>query len=333
LASTSRAFPRAAGGFGRRVECARLPEKKRDLGRRRLRERRDDSARGRHDAGVERILDMSVLEWLDQHSPDNRTTGSTPIGWESSAWIAHAIYETDDLPGDLSWNDLNQRPELLEALPPERDRSSGNGWSQTPKPGWRRLTWAELAGRSGVDAFAGLADEQTFAYWDTDLREWMLSWPINIDGASDGSLDPALYHRLVEHLVATAGRDAACFALYDVMATIAHVAGSGQLDPPADRLLLRGTVEDLATLTSDARFLASPTYIWATDRSWLIHTDYDRCATQVSGSAALINRLIGDPEIEAVGRRDRKVERRVASPARVCTNSDCPAEGDGTSIS
>jgi hypothetical protein len=44
----------------------------------------------------------------------------------------------------------------------------------------------------------------------------------------------------------------------------------------------------------------TPTNFWAEDGSWLVYTDCDRCATQVVGSAALIERIARDPEIETV---------------------------------
>jgi hypothetical protein len=48
----------------------------------------------------------------------------------------------------------------------------------------------------------------------------------------------------------------------------------------------------------DDRFSGSPMNIWG--GSSLAYTDYDPCATIVCGSAALVERLVRDPEVETV---------------------------------
>ena len=194
-----------------------------------------------HDEWMERELDTSAFAWLDRQSPDGRATGSTPAGWECSVWIAHAMHETDALPGDVSWNDLKHHPELHAGLPPEAEITSGRGWSQTPNPGWRRVRWSELGRRRGVDPFAGLAVEYCFAYLDVhDVFAFDRSWPLNLDRPAEGSLDPEQYLRLIDNLCAVVGPDSTCFAYYSHMAVLRFTDGFDPFDPADEQLLFRG---------------------------------------------------------------------------------------------
>jgi hypothetical protein len=181
-------------------------------------------------------------------------------------------------------------------LPPEHEITSGHGWSEVPKPGWRRLRWAELGTRLNVDPFSRLVMRSEER--DGGNAFGFGSWPIRIDPPPEGSLDRGQYLRLVEHLTANTPDDGStCLAHYGPLATSAFVAGR---EGRETRLLYRGHLRDLTTFATDERFGGSPTNISPDDCSWLVYTDYDRSATQVSGSAALIDRLTQDSELETV---------------------------------
>lgn len=51
----------------------------------------------------------------------------------------------------------------------------------------------------------------------------------------------------------------------------------------------------------------SPTFWWPEDRSWFINTGYDSNYTVIAGSAALIQALCEDPELECVPLSTTKV--------------------------
>jgi hypothetical protein len=221
-----------------------------------------------------------------------------PGGFERHIWVLHAMYENPNLRADITWDDLKRWPELAEFGPSEDELSGADGWDRDwPRPGWIRLPWSTLGQRVGVDPFAGRIEARSFALDDADPWEFR-SWPINLGSPSTGSLDRAQYLQLVRHLGSTPERaGAVCFALYDVLAAI-RFTEDRELNTPLP--LYRGRVSDLAALADSPDLEGSPTFIWPTDRSWLVYTDYDRMATLISGSASLIGQLDADSSTETV---------------------------------
>jgi hypothetical protein len=61
-----------------------------------------------------------------------------------------------------------------------------------------------------------------------------------------------------------------------------------------------GRLGDAVALYDNPEMDFSPSNLWPDDRSWLLGTDYDLWATKVAGSAALVEALLNDSEIEAV---------------------------------
>lgn len=225
--------------------------------------------------------------------------GLDAVGWSASLWILHPMRETDELPADITWTEarrlhrtgrgrrrLGVVAEYLDWLALNENARS---LTQPPIGGWRRLTWRDLWRRSDVDP------DQLEGYpsdgWFPSLG-WPPSWPVNIDGPDEGSLDREQFLRLVEHLAAVSprGRDEECFAYYAYLAAIEFEGD----------LLYGGCIGDLASLLESDDLDGTPSNIWPADRSWLVYTDFDLWGTKVSGSAHLVARLVADPELETM---------------------------------
>jgi len=254
---------------------------------------------------VERFTDPHVLDWLSDRVPEGDDVASSDAGgfdatgWESSVWILHAMYETDEFPSDLTHDDV-VRIYLAAGIKPMKlgeltDADSyrilrAAGIEPVPSAGppdgadWRRLLWSDLASRLGVDPHAtGVPpSHQSFPYG---------SWPATIEPPTEGSLDRAEFLRLVDHLtsVMLSGHDANCVAFYSEMSAF---------DAP---VIYKGALKELVELDDDRGF--TPSNVWPDDKSWFVYTDSDLWATKVSGSVDLINRLSADTELETVALR------------------------------
>ena len=57
---------------------------------------------------MQRIDDESELAWLEARDPGHLGTGYDVVGFEASAWILHAMYETDRLPANLSQEEVRR---------------------------------------------------------------------------------------------------------------------------------------------------------------------------------------------------------------------------------
>lgn len=67
-------------------------------------------------------------------------------------------------------------------------------------------------------------------------------------------------------------------------------------------LLYEGSLDDIRA-TYDKGYhvgLGSPTYWWAKDQSWCIHTDYDSDFSIVGESKELVEALLSNPELECI---------------------------------
>jgi hypothetical protein len=251
---------------------------------------------------MNRVDATEALDWVRAASKDgDEWVGFNASGWPASAWILHAMYETDDLPGSLTHDDEYKLERAAGAIaPPEvggvdlesllkNDMTvvgAPLGASSSPGPGWHRLLWAELGARLDVDP----------------LREWrwpgirsfpFRSWPSNIRPPGEGSLDREQLVRLCEHLAETGDAGNECYAFGARLP-------SGRVDDRHDELLVyRGTLSEVLVLYDDEQS-GGPSNLWAADRSWFAYTDWDLWGTKVSGSDELIGGLFADGELEAV---------------------------------
>ena len=155
-----------------------------------------------------------------------------------------------------------------------------------PGEGWTRLSWHDLARRLGLD----LDD----SIYPTTLQFPYSSWPVSIQPPAEGSLDREQFARLVAHLSAVSrdGASSECFSFYTPLL-------SEDMVTPVVYVSTLSEVPDLYELDLDEFDVSgSPTNLWPSDRSWLVYTDWDLCGTRVSGSEALIGRLLEDEALE-----------------------------------
>jgi len=266
---------------------------------------------------------IAALSWLEDHDdgdlgpvhPLRRTvrrlvrplrraggrdgfTGYDATGWDATVWVLHAMYETDEMPSDIT-QDENHRiglatgavePEMIgeinvdEVFADATVTGVGLGASGWPGPGWRRLFWRELAARLDVDPYA------------TDLPPCYRSfpyksWPLNIAPPAEGSLDREQFLFLLDRL-AEASRDGnrtVCRAYRAPLAT-------GDLD---DHTVFECKLRELFGLYESGGS-GGPNNIWPDDKAWFTYTDWDLWATKVSGSQDLIARILEDDELEGV---------------------------------
>jgi hypothetical protein len=242
---------------------------------------------------------VSTLAWLDERTGEGGFTGYDPAGWDAKVWIGHAMYETDELPGGITHDDV-QRMELAagtkepamigdinleEMLAEGKVIGSSLGASGWPGPGWRRLRWSELAARLDHDPYALDVPPclRSFPY---------SSWPANIVPPAEGSLDREQFVGLLDHLaeLSEVGYQTTCNAYYSPLA-------SGDFD---HHTVFRCELRELTKLYDDEDLAGSPNNVWPDDRPWLTFTDEDLWATKVSGSRELIERLMADDELETV---------------------------------
>jgi hypothetical protein len=235
-----------------------------------------------------------ALEWLGDL---DGFCGYDAPGWERQVWLLHAMYEADDRPSGLSYDEV-RRIELragtveplivgdvnLDELVPEAV-VIGNalGASGDPGDGWHRLRWSDLAARLNVDPF------------DLDVPPCFRSfpyrsWPANIAPPAEGSLDREQFQSLLDRLAShsAAGWDTTCIACRCPLRT-------GDF---TNHTMHRCALRELDDLYDD--HAGAPNNIWPEDRRWFVYTDHDLWATKVSGRPSLIDTLQRDSALETV---------------------------------
>ena len=68
--------------------------------------------------------------------------------------------------------------------------------------------------------------------------------------------------------------------------------------PSRTYLAFTGPIDGVLELARDANMLEGPNLWWPEDKAWIVGTEIDSMETYVGGSAACIDALLGDPEIE-----------------------------------
>ncbi|CAM5652019.1 hypothetical protein SAVIM338S_06551 [Streptomyces avidinii] len=247
------------------------------------------------------LAPSSATDWLLELAGDG-VTGFMPPALPDAVWVLNAMYEHEQGPSDVSYDDCHRarladgsaKPQILGSIDftGVGTVTGGDlGRAEHPGPGWRRLRWAELARRTG----------------DPPVPEGMLpslscfpsarrgdSWPLGIRPPTEGSLDRETWNRLIGILTehSPAGTDTRCLAYYNPLML---------RDTDFDNLHVRaGRLGDARVLYDNPEVDFSPSNIWADDRSWVACTDYDLWATKVAGPAPLIEALLNDTEIEAI---------------------------------
>lgn len=262
------------------------------------------------------------MRWLcdDTWPPKDGSTGFDPTGpWPAAAWVLNAMYERDDMPADLTHHELHQQaiaagleePAIVGGVNLDEATVTtgvGLGFAEKPPPPWRRLTWSDLGNRDGFVFWAvdGVYPELRFtpqADWDDPAvipaGSWPLvrptelpSWPVCFLPPAEGSLDAESLDGLIAVLRQLTAPEALadCGFYYGPVAFMREGA-----------TVYAGDLRDLPSLVRSQRGTQlTPNNVWPADHTWLIYTDYDLCATRVSGSYELVDALCEHRDLDTV---------------------------------
>jgi hypothetical protein len=227
------------------------------------------------------IAPSSTADWLLDLAGDG-LTGFMPPPLPDAAWVLNAMYEHENGPTDVSYDEY-YRDGLADGSI-EREVIGGIdldavgtltggdlGRAEHPGPRWHRLRWAELAQRTGDPM---VPDGLMPCYRCFPSVHKNSSWPIGIHPPTEGSLDRETWNRLIALLTAhtPAGADTRCLAYYNPL-----ILGATDFE----NLHIRaGRLGDAEILYDNPDTDFSPSNLWAEDHSWVLCTDYDLWATR-----------------------------------------------------
>lgn len=155
----------------------------------------------------------------------------------------------------------------------------------TPEWEWERVLWSDL-----LAAPPGPATD-----WpDLSAAFGGGSWPREIVGPDEGTLDEASLRELVKVLAFT-GMQRECIMFMEWWH--AYTAASAAISEKVG-LVAVGDIEEVAEFAD--QFVWTPDVWWADGGDWAVATDHDSCATIVGGPEKLIGVLIELPELETV---------------------------------
>lgn len=210
----------------------------------------DNSSVGRPQAAVE----TDAASWLSplMHAEPLDVCALVPTGYEEYARIFHPAYE------------------------------------YTAEGAARAVSWAEVAGRTGCHAHAGMQ-------WDR-LRPGRL----DLTHPELGTLTPDAAQPLISALrpyTATA----VWFGVWTGFRplVVSHNAATFAL-PLRTMYLLRGALEGLAQNLAPAPHERLPTIAWPDDRSWVLATDPDLRETYLAGTRDCVQAIVRSPLVEAM---------------------------------
>lgn len=243
-------------------------------------------------------------------------TGFDPVtGWDASLWVLNAVYENPEMPADMTHHELHQRAIELGLRQPtmvgevnldELAVTTGQslGFAELPGRSWRRLRWAEVGKRAGFGFWAVSGRWPDLHYipqeqWDDPAvippasgprigPTEQSSWPVALLPPTEGSLDEESLQALIRVL-----------SHHTPAAALAHCDFYFGCPPLRDGpRMFTGHLHEVRSLIDENGF--TPNNLWPADRSWLVYTDYDLCATRVSGSAKLMAALTAADGIDSV---------------------------------
>lgn len=193
--------------------------------------------------------------------------------------------------------DVGEMPDAVYVLHPIYERvdgapigDTGRGLMPDPLPASvRRVTWREYAERHGVPMFVPGRGPGLYSLpgvWDD---EFVIS--PSEGGLFDELVWKAIFDLLISH--SPAGPDTLCTAYYNPLTFY-----DPRTDPTAPNIL-RGRLGRHLELF-DPNGIGTPQNVWPDDHGWVLLTHADAWATQISGTAGLVEALISTPNLDTV---------------------------------
>jgi len=154
-----------------------------------------------------------------------------------------------------------------------------------PKHGFtgKRIRWKELAEQYGLKFHPGITNYTFTRRFAPGGR------PRFLLGPDEGSLDEKTCKELIQALNPFTGNQL-CFFGYDVIATRKF-----------EELLYTGLLSDILQTFALETVHGSPSYWWPKDHNWCLHTNWDMEFTLLGGSKELIDSILANEELEALG--------------------------------
>ena len=236
--------------------------------------------------------------WLRERSRDDKGFAGFDVGgWEDSTWVLHSIFQEPGGDGSVTHDDVLRAALRSGDIVPqsegerilhERCSTIGSSMSMgTPRPGWVRVPWRELATRLSIDLL-GKKYPPSYSWFPHS------SWPANLQPPNEGTLDLTCLTALIGILSAPSrdGRDSPCVASYSPLAN-----ASRRYEPCAYEVPL-GDIVKLVAPQGDHD--GTPSNFWPVDESWMVFTDHDLWGTKVSGPRGLIDALRASRDLECI---------------------------------
>jgi hypothetical protein len=244
--------------------------------------------------------DLSPSKWIRENTdvietrPDfwhgNFVSHCVPKVFEAYCKLFHEIYDDGSvLDHRITWNDVAKAKAMkgdspLDSLQNEATWIYGGEYDPALS---KRIRWKELADQCKLTFHPEITVDSFTRSFPGG------SWPRYLIGPEEGRLENGTCREIVR-TIALCNSDFEvqqnCFFHYDLIAT-----NTFEVD-----LLFEGNLIDVFQTQNDERVHGTPTHWWPEDRSWFLCTDWDLPFTLVGGASKLIERLISNPELEAI---------------------------------
>jgi hypothetical protein len=242
----------------------------------------------------QRVDPQEALSWT-KLSLREVFTGIPPSGFEATARVLHAVFESSEA-SQATYDDVEKQiiddgtlePLIIgEVNLSARTTNTGVPLGIASRPqGWGRVIWRDLADR--YDTVLDAANVNALRPLQRAIGS---SWPISLQPPPQGSLDTESLEALASILGRRTGGQG-CYFYYCML---------GVRDTPPDEMeprVYRGSLSGILDLAYSDEVSGSPQNWWPADHSWLVYTDWDLCDTTIGGSRALIADLRESVEIE-----------------------------------
>jgi hypothetical protein len=219
-----------------------------------------------------------------------------PPRFDAYAKILHRItanYQHIDHPDPFTENEIA----ILE-IPPCPELSS---FVQTKREKGEdpNIRWKEIASYLGVP----FEPQICHAWFRAGMKE-PACWPRFLYGPAEGNLDHEELSEIVSILRPFTGHQK-CFIRFAEIPLIGT-------DKP---LLFAASLDEVAEAGKENNYQFSPEYIWPSDRSWCLCSDFDFEFSFVGGTQEMVSAILNNDTLEAFQiRDDMRVDYRVPMP-------------------